>query len=48
MDNHENYLSPFSWRYGSADMRHLWSEVHKRRLWRLVWVTLAEVKRSMV
>ena len=44
MDNHENYLSPFSWRYGSADMRHIWSEVHKRRLWRLVWVSLAEVQ----
>jgi adenylosuccinate lyase len=44
MDNHENYLSPFSWRYGSAEMRHLWSEVHKRRLWRLIWVTLAEVQ----
>ena len=44
MDNHENYLSPFSWRYGSADMRHIWSEVHKRRLWRLIWVSLAEVQ----
>ena len=44
MNNHENYLSPFSWRYGSADMRHIWSEVHKRRLWRRVWVSLAEVQ----
>ena len=44
MDNHEKYLSPFSWRYGSADMRHIWSEVHKRRLWRRVWVSLAEVQ----
>ena len=44
MDNHEKYLSPFSWRYGSAEMRHVWSEVHKRRLWRLVWVSLAEVQ----
>ena len=44
MDNHEKYLSPFSWRYGSADMRHIWSEVYKRRLWRRVWVSLAEVQ----
>jgi adenylosuccinate lyase len=44
MDNHENYLSPYSWRYGSSEMRHIWSEVHKRCLWRLVWVSLAEVQ----
>ena len=44
MNNHENYLSPYSWRYGSAEMRHIWSEVHKRRLWRRVWVSLAEVQ----
>lgn len=40
----ENYLSPFSWRYGSNEMRHIWSEVNKRRLWRLVWASLAEVQ----
>ncbi|UCE00171.1 MAG: adenylosuccinate lyase [Chloroflexota bacterium] len=44
MNNYENYLSPYSWRYGSEDMRHLWSEVHKRRLWRKIWVALAEVQ----
>jgi len=38
---HETYLSPFTWRYGSAEMRALWSEVGKRRLWRRVWVALA-------
>ena len=38
------YLSPFSWRYGSDEMRHLWSEVHKRALWRRVWVALAEAQ----
>jgi len=38
---HETYLSPLTWRYGSEEMRHLWSEVHKRRLWRRVWVALA-------
>jgi len=38
------YLSPFTWRYGSRAMRQLWSEVHKRRLWRQIWVALAEVQ----
>lgn len=39
--DHTTYISPFSWRYGSADMRHIWSEEHKRRLMRRVWVALA-------
>jgi adenylosuccinate lyase len=41
---HETHLSPFTWRYGSAAMRALWSETHKRRLWRRVWLALAEVQ----
>jgi adenylosuccinate lyase len=40
----ETYLSPFTWRYGSPDMRRIWSEVYKRKLWRRLWVTLAEVQ----
>jgi adenylosuccinate lyase len=39
--DHRTYLSPFSWRYGSERMRAVWSELHKRRLWRRVWVALA-------
>ena len=38
---HETYLSPFTWRYGSQEMRRLWSEAGKRRLWRRIWVALA-------
>jgi adenylosuccinate lyase len=38
------YLSPFSWRYGSTEMRQVWSEVNKRRLWRKLWVVLASVQ----
>jgi len=38
---HETYISPFTWRYGSAEMRAVWSEAGKRRLWRRVWVALA-------
>ena len=38
---HDTFLSPFTWRYGSREMRAIWSEVHKRRLWRRAWVALA-------
>lgn len=42
--NYESYLSPFSWRYGSTEMRRLWSETHKRLLWRQIWLALAETE----
>jgi len=42
--SHDIFLSPFTWRYGSQEMRRLWSEEHKRRLWRLIWVALAEAE----
>ena len=42
--SHEIYVSPFTWRYGSDDMRRIWSEVHKRRLWRRIWVALASAQ----
>jgi len=44
MPDEEVYRSPFSWRYGSAEMRALWSEEEKRRRWRRVWVALAEAQ----
>lgn len=40
----DSYASPFSWRYGSDEMRAIWSEAHKRRLWRRIWVALAEAQ----
>jgi len=39
--DHETFLSPFTWRYGSSEMRQVWSRAHQRRLWRRVWVALA-------
>ncbi|PJF29355.1 MAG: adenylosuccinate lyase [Phototrophicales bacterium] len=42
--SHETFLSPFTWRYGGDEMRHLWSDAHKRRLWRRVWVALAQAQ----
>jgi len=44
MTGYNNYLSPFSWRYGSSEMRKTWGEVNKRKLWRYIWVSLAEVQ----
>jgi adenylosuccinate lyase len=43
-NDYETYLSPFTWRYGSQEMRQIWSEANKRRLWRQIWVALAEVQ----
>jgi adenylosuccinate lyase len=42
--NFDTYLSPFTWRYGSQEMRCVWSEENKRLLWRSLWVALAEVQ----
>jgi adenylosuccinate lyase len=41
MFDHTTYLSPLSWRYGSDEMRRIWSEEHRRRTWRRIWVALA-------
>jgi len=41
---HETYISPFTWRYGSDEMRQVWSEINKRRLWRRIWVAMAQVQ----
>ncbi len=44
---YDTYLSPFTWRYGSQEMREIWSEAHRRRLWRRVWVALAEAQHAL-
>ena len=44
MFDHSTYLSPLTWRYGSDDMRRIWSEEYKRRVWRRIWVALAEAQ----
>ena len=40
------YLSPFSSRYGSPEMRALWSEEHRRKLWRRIWIALADAQQQ--
>lgn len=44
--DYTTYLSPFTWRYGSNEMRAIWSEVHKRKLWRKIWVALAKAQHT--
>ena len=39
-----SYQSPFTSRYGSPEMRALWSEESKRRAWRRVWAAVAEAQ----
>lgn len=43
---HDAFISPFTWRYGSLEMRQIWSEIHKRQLMRKVWVALATAQYS--
>src|SRR5580704_16750490 len=42
--DYSNYASPYSWRYGRAELRSLFSEQTRRRLWRAVWVALAQAQ----
>src|SRR5580658_7693535 len=42
--DYRTYASPFSWRYGRAELRSLFSEQRRRQLWRAVWVALAEAQ----
>jgi len=38
------YESPYSGRYGSPEMRTLWSEKIKRATWRRIWTSVAEAQ----
>jgi adenylosuccinate lyase len=44
--SHETFISPFTWRYSSEDMRRIWSLAEQRRLWRRIWVALAEAEQA--
>jgi len=41
---YDTYASPFSWRYGRPELRSLFSEQQRRKLWRQVWVALAQAQ----
>lgn len=44
MKDYLTYQSPFSWRYGSEEMRKIFSEENKYKLWRKIWVALARAQ----
>ena len=48
--DHSTFISPLTWRYGSDEMKRIFSEVHKRELLRRVWIALAkaEMKAGLV
>ena len=41
---YDTFLSPFTWRYGSREMRQLFSERSRRSNWRKVWLELARAE----
>jgi adenylosuccinate lyase len=44
--NFSTYQSPFTWRYGSEEMRYIWSEEKKYKIWRSIWIALARAQNS--
>ena len=40
----DTYLSPYTWRYGSDEMRAVWSVEHQRRIWRRIWIAMAKAQ----
>ncbi|MCA9566267.1 MAG: adenylosuccinate lyase [Myxococcales bacterium] len=44
---HDTWLSPFTYRYGSPEMRKVWSMEHQRRIWRRIWIALADAQREV-
>ncbi len=45
--DHSSFISPFTWRYGSEEMRGIYSEVHKRTLLRTIWIALAKAQQKV-
>lgn len=46
MTDFKSYISPFSWRYASDEMKKIFSEQHKFELWRDIWVALAQAQQK--
>ena len=42
---HDRYISPFSTRYASEEMQFIFSEEHKFRTWRKLWIALAKAEK---
>lgn len=46
-NSRENYISPFSTRYASADMQLIFSDKFKFSTWRKLWLALAEAEKEL-
>ncbi len=46
-DLKESYISPFSTRYASSEMQHIFSENFKFRTWRRLWIALARSEQKL-
>lgn len=42
--SHDTYLSPFTYRYGSDEVRKIFSQEREKLYWRRVWTALAEAQ----
>ncbi len=47
MKDRKSYISPLSGRYAGEEMQYLFSDEHKFRTWRRLWVALAEAEREL-
>ncbi len=45
--NKDKYISPFSTRYASSEMQHIFSENFKFRTWRKLWIALAKAEKEL-
>ena len=47
MTDRSSYISPFSTRYASAEMQYLFSNDHKFKTWRRLWISLAKAEQQL-
>jgi len=45
--NRQGYVSPLSTRYASGEMQYLFSDEHKFRTWRRLWIALAKSEQQL-
>ena len=47
MSDRSSYISPFSTRYSSPEMQYLFSNDHKFKTWRRLWISLAKAEQTL-